>query len=118
VALMRGSKVETDFGLIQRKHLTVTGSTLRSRSVEQKAAIIAALKDKVWPLWAAGELRPFTYKQFPLIDAAWAHRLMESITYPAFPGRYRILGCNGPDYRIGYNILYEIERGGDGRPGG
>ena len=38
VALMRGSRVETDFGLIQRKHLTVTGSTLRSRTVEQKAA--------------------------------------------------------------------------------
>jgi len=78
VALMGGSKVETDFGLIQRKHLTVTGSTLRSRSVEQKAAIVAALKEKVWPLWAAGKLRPFTYKQFPLAAAAEAHRLMES----------------------------------------
>jgi len=78
VALMGGSKVETDFGLIQRKHLTVTGSTLRSRSVEQKAAIVAALKEKVWPLWAAGKLRPFTYKQFPLAGAAEAHRLMES----------------------------------------
>jgi NADPH2:quinone reductase len=78
VALMGGSKVETDFGLIQRKHLTVTGSTLRSRSVEQKAAIVAALKEKVWPLWAAGRLRPFTHKQFPLAVAAEAHRLMES----------------------------------------
>ena len=78
VALMRGNKVETDFGLVQRKHLTVTGSTLRSRSVEQKAAIVAALKEKVWPLWAAGKLRPFTYKQFPLAEAAEAHRLMES----------------------------------------
>src|ERR1700730_17150844 len=77
VALMDGSRVETDFGLVQRKHLTVTGSTLRSRSVEQKAAIIAALKDKVWPLWAAGKLRPFTYRQFPLAEAAAAHRLME-----------------------------------------
>jgi len=78
VALMRGSKVETDFGLIQRKHLTVTGSTLRSRTVAEKAAIVAALKEKVWPLWAAGKLRPFTYKQFPLAEAADAHRLMES----------------------------------------
>jgi NADPH2:quinone reductase len=78
VALMGGSKVETDFGLIQRKHLTVTGSTLRSRTVAQKAAIIAALKEKAWPLWAAGKLRPFTYRQFPLTDAAEAHRLMES----------------------------------------
>ena len=78
VALMRGGKVETDFGLIQRKHLTVTGSTLRSRTVAQKAAIIAALRDKVWPLWAAGKLRPFTYRQFPLAEATEAHRLMES----------------------------------------
>jgi len=81
VALMRGSKVETDFGLIQRKHLTVTGSTLRSRTVEQKAAIISALKEKVWPLWATGKLRPSTFKQFPLTEAAEAHRLMESSTH-------------------------------------
>jgi len=78
VALMGGSRVETDFGLVQRKHLTVTGSTLRSRSIAEKAAIIAALKEKVWPLWGAGKLRPFTYRQFPLAEAAEAHRLMES----------------------------------------
>jgi NADPH2:quinone reductase len=78
VALMQGAKVEADFGAIQRKHLTVTGSTLRSRTVEQKSAIVAALREKVWPLWAAGQLRPFTYKTFPLAQAAEAHRLMES----------------------------------------
>src|ERR1700746_195347 len=77
VALMQGTKVEADFGLIQRKHLTVTGSTLRSRTIEEKAAIIAALREKVWPLWAAGNLRPFTYQKFPLVEAAEAHRLME-----------------------------------------
>jgi NADPH2:quinone reductase len=78
VALMRGSKVEADFGAIQRKHLTVTGSTLRSRSVAQKAAIITALREKVWPMWALGKLRPFTFRQFPLREAAAAHALMES----------------------------------------
>jgi NADPH:quinone reductase len=78
VALMQGAGVEADFGLIQRKHLTVTGSTLRSRTVEEKAAIIAALKEKVWPLWAAGKLRVFTYRKFPLVEAAEPHRLMES----------------------------------------
>ena len=78
VALMGGSKIEADFGAIQRKHLTVTGSTLRSRSVAQKASIIAALREKVWPLWVQGRLRPFTYRQFPLREAAAAHRLMES----------------------------------------
>jgi putative PIG3 family NAD(P)H quinone oxidoreductase len=60
VALMQGTRVEADFGLIQRKHLMVTGSTLRSRTVEEKATIIAALKEKVWPLWPAGKLRVFT----------------------------------------------------------
>ena len=97
VALMRGNKVETDFGLVQRKHLTVTGSTLRSRSVEQKAAIVAALKEKVWPLWAAGKLRPFTYKQFPLAEAAEAHRLMEiEPPYRQDPGRPVTAQCRGP----------------------
>ena len=78
VALMHGTKVEADFGAVQRKHLTITGSTLRSRSVEEKAAIVHALRQKVWPLWQQGKLRTFTYKQFPLTQAADAHRLMES----------------------------------------
>jgi NADPH:quinone reductase len=54
---------------------------LRSRTIEEKAAIIAALKEKVWPLWAAGKLRPFTYRKFPLTEVAEAHRLMESSTH-------------------------------------
>ena len=78
VALMGGAKVEADFGLIQRKHLTVTGSTLRPRSIAQKAAIVAELREKVWPRWRQGRLRPFTYQRFPLAQAAEAHRLMES----------------------------------------
>jgi NADPH:quinone reductase len=78
VALMRGTRVEVDFGLIQRKHLTVTGSSLRSRSVEEKARIIEALRTRVWPLWAQKKLRTFTYQKFPLAQAADAHRLMES----------------------------------------
>jgi putative PIG3 family NAD(P)H quinone oxidoreductase len=81
VALMGGTKVTADFGVIQRKHLTITGSTLRSRTVAQKAAIVAALKEKVWPLWAQGKLRVATYKKFPLAQAADAHRLMESSTH-------------------------------------
>jgi NADPH:quinone reductase len=78
VALMRGTKVEANFGAVHRKHLTVTGSTLRSRSVPQKAAIIAALREKVWPLWGQGKLRTCTYRNFPLREAGDAHRLMES----------------------------------------
>jgi NADPH2:quinone reductase len=78
VALMGGTRIEADFGAIQRKHLTVTGSTLRSRSVDQKAQIVAALRDKAWPLWAQGKLRTCTYKTFPLAQASDAHALMES----------------------------------------
>jgi NADPH2:quinone reductase len=78
VALMGGTKIEADFGTIQRKHLTVTGSTLRSRSIEQKARIVSALKEKVWPLWEQGKLRTCTYKTFPLTEASQAHALMES----------------------------------------
>lgn len=78
VALMAGTRVEADFGAIQRKHLTITGSTLRSRSIAQKAEIVAALKAKVWPLWAQGKLRTCTYKTFPLAEASKAHALMES----------------------------------------
>jgi NADPH2:quinone reductase len=78
VALMGGTRIEADFGAIQRKHLTVTGSTLRGRPVAEKAQIVAALKEKVWPLWAEGKLRTCTYKTFPLTEAAQAHALMES----------------------------------------
>lgn len=78
VALMAGTRVEADFGLIHRKHLTVTGSTLRSRSVEQKGAICRALEEKVWPLFASGKCWPVIYRSFPMAEAAEAHRLMES----------------------------------------
>ena len=78
VALQAGSKVEADFGVIQRKHLTVTGSTLRPRSIEEKGSICRALEDKVWPLFAAGKCWPVIYKTFPLAQASEAQRLMES----------------------------------------
>lgn len=78
VALMGGTKVTADFGMIHRKHLTVTGSTLRSRSVEAKGAICRDLEEKVWPLFASGKCWPVVYKTFPLAEAAEAHRLMES----------------------------------------
>jgi NADPH:quinone reductase-like Zn-dependent oxidoreductase len=46
--------------------------------VAEKAGIVAALRQKIWPMWDAGKLRAFTYRQFPLREAAEAHRLMES----------------------------------------
>ena len=79
IAVQRGPKVEQLNVLpIMLRRLTVTGSTLRPRSVEQKAAIAHALHAKVWPLLAAGTVRPIVHSRFPLSDAAGAHRLMES----------------------------------------
>lgn len=79
IAVQHGPKVEQLNVLpIMLRRLTVTGSTLRPRSVEQKAAIAHALHAKVWPLLAAGTVRPIVHSRFPLSDAAGAHRLMES----------------------------------------
>jgi putative PIG3 family NAD(P)H quinone oxidoreductase len=60
------------------RRLTITGSTLRPRSVEEKGAIAQSLRREVWPLLDAGRVRPIVYRTFPLAEAAAAHRLMES----------------------------------------
>ncbi len=60
------------------KRLTITGSTLRPRSVGQKGEIAKALHEKVWPLLEAGTVRPQIFKTFPLVQAADAHALMDS----------------------------------------
>jgi NADPH2:quinone reductase len=60
------------------KRLTLTGSTLRPRTVEQKGAIAAELAREVWPLLASGRVKPVIHRTFPLEQAAEAHRLMES----------------------------------------
>ena len=79
IAVQHGPKVEQLNVLpVMLRRLTVTGSTLRPRSVEQKAAIAHTLHAKVWPLLAAGTVRPVVHARFPLADAAGAHRLMES----------------------------------------
>lgn len=78
IAFLGGPKVEVNFMPVMLKRLTLTGSTLRPQPVERKAEIARALKDKVWPLIAAGEIKPVIHATFPLTDAAEAHRLMES----------------------------------------
>jgi NADPH2:quinone reductase len=78
IAFLHGSKVEIDFTRLMLKRLTHTGSTLRARSVGEKAAIAAALEVKVWPLFASGEVRPVVHATLPLADAAKGHALMES----------------------------------------
>jgi NADPH2:quinone reductase len=78
IAFQMGSKVEVDLLPVMVKRLTFTGSTLRPRSVAEKAVIARALEEKVWPLFASEQLKPIIYKTFPLTEAAAAHRLMES----------------------------------------
>jgi len=78
IALMQGSKAEVDFRSLLLKRVTLTGSTLRPRSVEQKTEIAKALRKNVWPLLDTGTVRPIIHQTFPLTQAAEAHSLMES----------------------------------------
>jgi NADPH2:quinone reductase len=78
IAVQGGSRAEIKMNMLMLKRLTLTGSTLRSRTVEQKAAIAAAVRENVWPLLAARRVRPIIHATFPLEQAADAHRLMES----------------------------------------
>jgi len=78
IALLGGNMSEVNFGALMMKRQTITGSTLRARSVEQKALIAEPLRREVWPLLEAGKLKPVIYKTFPLKEAAAAHALMES----------------------------------------
>lgn len=77
IALLRGAKAELDLGAVMRRRLTLTGSTLRPRSVNAKAAIARSLETRVWPLVEGGAIRPVIHATFPLERAADAHRVME-----------------------------------------
>lgn len=82
IAFLGGSKGDgLDLLPIMTKRLAVTGSTMRPRSTAEKGAIASALRDKVWPLLAAGRCAPVIHATFPLAQAAKAHALMESSTH-------------------------------------
>ncbi len=78
IAFQQASKIEIDLLPVMLKRLTFTGSTLRPRTVAQKAEIARELEAKVWPLLAAGKCRPKVHATFPLVEAAKAHAMMES----------------------------------------
>jgi putative PIG3 family NAD(P)H quinone oxidoreductase len=78
IALQGGPKVEMNLLPIMLKRLTLTGSTLRPRSVAQKAMIAHSLREKVWPLLESDKVRPIIHATFPLAQASDAHRMMES----------------------------------------
>jgi NADPH2:quinone reductase len=81
IAFLKGSNVEINLLPLMVKRQTLTGSTLRPRSVAEKGAIAEALRAKVWPLLDAGRVAPVIHATFPLSKAADAHRLMESNTH-------------------------------------
>ena len=77
IAFLKGPVAEADFRLLMVKRLTHTGSTLRARSVAFKAELAKAVEDAVWPLIADGRFRPVMDSEFPLADAAAAHRRID-----------------------------------------
>ena len=78
IAFLQGSKVELNLMPVMLKRLTLTGSTLRARSLMEKSRLAGEVEAKVWPLVAAGRMKPVIHKVLPLSEAAEAHRLMES----------------------------------------
>jgi NADPH:quinone reductase-like Zn-dependent oxidoreductase len=78
IGLLGGNKSSINLTAVMQKRLTITGSTLRIRSVAEKGAIARELEQHVWPLLAGGSVRPIVQAVLPLTHAADAHRLLES----------------------------------------
>jgi NADPH:quinone reductase len=78
IAGLGGAQTQFNIMEVMSKRLTITGSMLAPRDIEFKAALTAEVEKRVWPLIASGQFKPILYKTFPLIEAAEAHRLMES----------------------------------------
>jgi NADPH2:quinone reductase len=78
IAFQAGSTTRVNLGPVLRQRLTITGSTLRPRTIAEKGAIAAALRREVWPLLEAGTVRPIIFRTFPLAQAAEAHRVLEA----------------------------------------
>ncbi|MDP9012251.1 MAG: NAD(P)H-quinone oxidoreductase [Pseudomonadota bacterium] len=78
ISMLGGAKAEINLAVIVSKRLLVTGSTLRARTIAQKASVAEAVHRHVWPLLSAGRVRPVIHATFPLAEASEAHRLMET----------------------------------------
>ncbi len=78
IGTQRGRRGEIDLGLLMSRRAAVLGTTLRARPADQKAALIAAVREHVWPMVADGRVRPVVHARVPLADAADAHRMLDS----------------------------------------
>ena len=78
IGLQRGRRAELDLGMLLAKRATVLGTQLRPRPPHEKAAIVADVREHVWPMVADGRVRPVIHARLPLDGAARAHRLLES----------------------------------------
>jgi NADPH:quinone reductase len=81
IAVQGGTASQIDAGLLLRKRLSITGSTLRPRSIAYKTAIAQELKSKAWPWLEAGRVKPIIHQVFPAAKAAEAHALMETSSH-------------------------------------
>lgn len=77
IASQNGTTAEIDIRTIMQKRLTLSGSTLRNRSVAEKTALAQGIRETVWPWIEAGKIKPVIYKTFPLAEAAAAHQALE-----------------------------------------
>ncbi len=78
IGMQKGRHAEIDLGLMMTKRLTLASTTLRARPLEQKAAIVAAVRDGLWPAVEAGVVRPVVDQVLAMSQAAHAHRLLEA----------------------------------------
>jgi len=78
IAFLGGPSAELNLGAVLGKRLTITGSTLRPQTIDEKARIARQLEEKLLPLLASGSVRPIIFQEFPLAEAGGAHALMES----------------------------------------
>ncbi|MCP8710715.1 NAD(P)H-quinone oxidoreductase [Streptomyces sp. AC04842] len=81
IGMQGGVKGELNIGALLAKRGAITATTLRARPVEEKAAIVAAVREHVWPLVSAGHVRPVIDREIPMPDAAEAHRIVEDSSH-------------------------------------
>jgi putative PIG3 family NAD(P)H quinone oxidoreductase len=78
IGMQGGTKAELDLGLLMRKRGAVISTSLRARPTDEKVAIVASVREHVWPVVAAGDVRPIIDRKIAMADAAEAHRVIEA----------------------------------------